>query len=83
MCRRSLVETSDSGASTTSADEPTTSPQDAELLTQIRTYMEELHTNGAVAYVDLDGDFAGFGDPLYTPEGGYNDDRSDFSGMYS
>jgi hypothetical protein len=45
--------------------------------------MEGLHANGAVAYVDHDGDFRGFGEPLYTPEAGYQDDRSEFSGMYS
>jgi hypothetical protein len=45
--------------------------------------MEELYSNGAVAYVDLDGDFAGFGDPVYVPAGGYDNDRSEFSGMYS
>jgi len=78
MCRRSLAE-----STAAAPEDATTSPEDAELLTQIRTYMEELHTNGAVAYVDLDGDFAGFGDPIYTPAGGYVDDRSEFSGMYS
>jgi len=82
MCRRALAESSNSEPSTT-AQELTTNPQDAELLTQIRAYMEELHTSGSVAYVDLDGDFAGFGDPIYVPEGGYDDDRSEFSGMYS
>ncbi|KAJ6539310.1 hypothetical protein B0H19DRAFT_353924 [Mycena capillaripes] len=82
MCRRSLAESNSDGSA--AAQEPTTSPEDAELLTQIRTYMEELHSNGAVAYVDLDsGDFAGFGNPIYVPEGGYNDDRSESSGMYS
>jgi hypothetical protein len=45
--------------------------------------MEELYSTGAVAYVDLDGDFAGFGDPVYVPAGGYDNDRSEFSGMYS
>lgn len=80
MCRRWLVE-SESGAP---VQEPTTiSPDDEDLLTQIRTYMEELHSNGAVAYVDHDGDFRGFGEPLYTPAAGYQDDRSEFSGMYS
>ncbi|KAJ7507756.1 hypothetical protein B0H11DRAFT_2218577 [Mycena galericulata] len=80
MCRRSLVESS-SGPNNT--EDPITSPEDAELLAQIRSYMEELHTNGAVAYVDHEGDFRGFGEPLYTPAGGYDDDRSEFSGMYS
>ncbi|KAJ6477159.1 hypothetical protein C8R47DRAFT_1220089 [Mycena vitilis] len=56
---------------------------DAQLLAQIRTYMEELQSNGAVAYVDLDGNFAGFGNPIYSPEGRYDEDRSEFSGMYS
>ncbi|KAJ7498964.1 hypothetical protein FB451DRAFT_1203679 [Mycena latifolia] len=79
MCRRSLAE-SHSGDP---VQEPTTSPDDAELLTQIRAYMEELHSNGAVAYVDHEGDFRGFGVPLYTPAAGYDDDRSEFSGMYS
>ncbi|KAF7352821.1 RING-type domain-containing protein [Mycena venus] len=85
MCRRSLVESPSNSSSEPSgtAEEPTTSPADAELLNQIRTFMEELHSNGAVAYVDHDGDFAGFGGPIYVPEGGYNDDRSEFSGMYS
>ncbi|KAJ7276362.1 hypothetical protein B0H12DRAFT_1065967 [Mycena haematopus] len=86
MCRSTLVRpstpTSDA-ASAPAAQEPATNPQDAELLTQIRTYMEELHSNGSVAYVDLDGHFRGFGDPLYVPQGGYDDDRSEFSGMYS
>ncbi|KAJ7129728.1 hypothetical protein C8R44DRAFT_777514 [Mycena epipterygia] len=79
MCRRWLAE-SDSGAT---VQAPTISPDDEDLLTQIRSYMEELHSNGAVAYVDHDGDFRGFGEPLYTPAAGYQDDRSEFSGMYS
>ncbi|KAJ7667989.1 hypothetical protein DFH06DRAFT_235799 [Mycena polygramma] len=84
MCRRSLAESNSAGGVTTAVtDESTTTSEDAQLLAQIRTYMEELHSNGAVAYVDLDGDFAGFGNPIYTPEGGYDEDRSEFSGMYS
>ncbi|KAJ7179990.1 hypothetical protein C8R43DRAFT_384296 [Mycena crocata] len=79
MCRRSLVESSGNPTEAPS----TTAPDDAELLSQIRSYMEQLHSNGAVAYVDHDGEFRGFGEALYTPEAGYADDRSDFSGMYS
>ncbi|KAJ7368270.1 hypothetical protein DFH08DRAFT_20532 [Mycena albidolilacea] len=82
MCRGALAQSDDSEPGTTT-QQPTTNPQDAELLTQIRTHMEELYSNGAVAYVDLDGDFAGFGDPVYVPAGGYDNDRSEFSGMYS
>lgn len=80
MCRRGLAEDGSSPA-----QEPTTSPEDDELLTRIRAHMEELHSNGAVQYVDPEsGDFVGFGNPIYVPEGGYNDDdRSEFSGMYS
>jgi len=35
--------------------------------------------------VDMEsGDFVGFGQQLYVPAGGFNeDDRSEFSGMYS
>ncbi|KAJ7095344.1 hypothetical protein B0H15DRAFT_946754 [Mycena belliarum] len=81
MCRRLLVE---SNSSEEAIQEPTTNPADVALLTQIRTYMEELHSSGAVAYVDHEGDFRGFGEPLYTPATGYDDnDRSEFSGMYS
>lgn len=86
MCRRSLAESTttaaDSGA-TQEASGPTTSPGDEELLTQIRAHMEELYSQGAVAYVDHEGDFRGFGEPLYTPAAGYDDDRSEFAGMYS
>ncbi|KAJ7228699.1 hypothetical protein GGX14DRAFT_346929, partial [Mycena pura] len=78
MCRRSLLE---SGSDTPA--ENTTNDGEAQLLAQIQTYMQELHSNGAVAYVDHDGEFRGFGEPLYTPSEGYNDDRSEFTGMYS
>ncbi|KAJ6599106.1 hypothetical protein DFH09DRAFT_24981 [Mycena vulgaris] len=57
--------------------------QDTELINQVRDFMGEMHRNGAVAYVDRDGDFRGFGEPLYTPDGYDEDDRSEFSGMYS
>ncbi|KAJ7068221.1 hypothetical protein C8F01DRAFT_1117331 [Mycena amicta] len=78
MCRRSLVESS--------AEQPPSSrsEEDSALLAQIETLMQEVHASGAVAYVDHDGEFRGFGEPMYVPEGGYNDeDRSEFSGMYS
>ncbi|KAJ6515927.1 hypothetical protein C8R45DRAFT_810198, partial [Mycena sanguinolenta] len=83
MCRRALLESTASSSDPATLAEPATNPQDSELITQIRTYMEELLSNGAVAYVDHEGDFRGFGDPIYVPEGGYDDDRSEFSGMYS
>ncbi|KAK7061689.1 RING-type domain-containing protein [Favolaschia claudopus] len=83
MCRRTLAEQSDATGRSTQSEEPNTSPEDAELLTRIRTHMEELHSSGAVPYVDLDGDFVGYGDPVYVPAGGYDEDRSEFSGMYS
>ncbi|KAF7301628.1 MFS sugar [Mycena indigotica] len=44
------------------------------LLAQIESFMQQVHSSGAVAYVDHDGEFRGFGEPLYVPEGGYNDD---------
>ncbi|KAJ7700044.1 hypothetical protein B0H17DRAFT_1048345 [Mycena rosella] len=78
-CRRALAE-SNSGAP---IQEPSTTADDAALLAQIRSYMEELHSSGAVAYVDHDGEFRGFGESLYTPAEGYVEDRSEFSGMYS
>jgi len=84
MCRRTLAESSNS-AQANATQQPPVNPQDAEILSQVATFMEQLHTNGAVPYVDMEsGDFVGFGQRLYVPAGGFNeDDRSEFSGMYS
>ncbi|KAF8195935.1 hypothetical protein K438DRAFT_2017162 [Mycena galopus ATCC 62051] len=84
MCRRTLAESSNS-APANATQQPPVNPQDAEILSQVATFMEQLHTNGAVPYVDMEsGDFVGFGQQLYVPAGGFNeDDRSEFSGMYS
>ncbi|KAF7313761.1 RING-type domain-containing protein [Mycena chlorophos] len=78
MCRRSLAEASDGQPASNRSEE------DTALLEQIQTFMQQMHSSGSVAYVDHDGEFRGFGDALYVPAGGYNDeDRSEFSGMYS
>ncbi|KAF7332166.1 MFS sugar [Mycena kentingensis (nom. inval.)] len=71
MCRRSLV---DSTAPQSATAAP--SDEDAALLAHIQSFMEQVHSSGSVAYVDHEGEFRGFGDPLYVPQDGYNEDRT-------